>query len=368
MKKLPQIFENEIKIYNDYLIGTGTAANTIERYTRAVKKFFHFCISKYHIKDMKDIKAKYLVEMRDSWVTDGFGKVTINITISAVKSYIYARWEKSLGDKNEEFWERQHILFGQIKVIKKARRSSKKFKSIPPNVQKKVIEAAKRLDAKKGITEHYTFVALLLTTGLRAQAYGMRVKEVDLEDNMLYPWVKGRKQIPIPIHRDLRPILVSHLSNRGYKSTFLFKNGVDIYVDDDPIKEIDNQGNNRRNADIIIKRICEEANIDPPLSCHQFRMTFAERSGMQGMDEEAAKTILGHRSLDMTSHYRGPQIEHASEQLNKINLIGDIDKLKTDRSSVSKEEEIVDGSEKDKKKEMLQKLKRGLRKELKELS
>ena len=63
----------------------------------------------------------------------------------------------------------------------------------------------------------------------------------------------------------------------------------------------------------IVKRYCQEANVQKEVSPHTFRHTFATHMLSEGANIDAIKELLGHSSLSSTEIYTHVSREYLKE-------------------------------------------------------
>src|SRR3990172_1513575 len=151
-------------------------------------------------------------------------------------------------------------------------------------------------------------------TGGRAQFYGLRAREVDLERKEISATVKGGKRVTIPLHPTLAEILKSHLASRAYESDFLFRNGRD------PMARTGAKAN-RQNAWRACKRVQKAAGMSESVHPHRFRKTMATIGKRLGMDPQFLQAILAHESVTMTlDEYAEVELEDVKREFARLDL------------------------------------------------
>jgi len=250
-------FDNKLNQFTEYMQEwANKSGDTISHYKRFTKEFLEFANKNYGIERVADLSPKHLIEFIKYLKQRGLSGSTINLKRHAIISFISALYNL---DPENEIWRTKLFLFKNIKGIGKV--ETQQHEPIPVSLLPALRDASLRLDKKENCTEYYTFFIYFLYTGGRSQLYGVKVDEINLKNNWIETYVKGRKKIKIPIHPTLKKVIQYHLKNRNYESEYLFKHGKYPYVPHDYEREKDNKDSNRKNTNNICKAIMREAGI-----------------------------------------------------------------------------------------------------------
>ncbi|MCJ2556292.1 MAG: site-specific integrase [Candidatus Thermoplasmatota archaeon] len=166
--------------------------------------------------------------------------------------------------------------------------------------------------AKECALEEYQLVIGLLYTGMRAQMYGILVKEVDFDKEVLTPVIKGGYRVVIPMHRRIAEVWKEHLENRDYESDFVFQNGVYPYTYLDApegggyVEDVRNMRRNRANVLEQLRRVearLEERGVKERLTAHRFRKSVGTYASEFGLDLTDRRILLAHKAKDITELY-----------------------------------------------------------------
>jgi integrase/recombinase XerD len=235
----------------------------------------------------------------------GVSRATIRSYLSYIGSYY-----RLLAQSTQ--LESISTLCGRILTVGLPRRTwSERRRPFDPAILQKILRTARRRGG-----EDYIFLLTLLYTGGRAQFYGLKVREVDFRRMEISTVVKPGKRITIPMHPTLAEVLHNHMSQRGYRSVYVFRRGRD------PTTRKGMQ-TNRQNAWRICKRIEDRARIREPVYPHRFRKTLATIGRRAGMDPQFVQAILGHETVMATlDHYAQVDLEDVKREFAKLDLLG----------------------------------------------
>ncbi len=352
LSKLPQDFKHKLGMASDYWADwSKKSGDTIADYNRFLEKFFYFCHKKYGVGTVEEVTPKMLTEwmkyLRDEKKNAGS---SINLKRSAVLTFFKTLYNV---DPENEMWQQKMMLFSNIKGFGKVEKIQ--HPPIPPQHLIPYKDAALQLDKHYDTTEHYTFFMLLLYTGGRSQFYGLTLDEINFEKNWIETKVKGEKEVKIPLHSNLKKVLLDyHLPQRGKKAKTLFRNGRYPYVPNSWEKEKRHKDHNRKYASNITNRIKDEAGIEEiryvcqlcrkvyenrkrkckcggdvrkevlGLYAHRFRETLHYYFEELGVSENTAMAIGGWTSEEMQKLYsrKGKHVEKAREEFEEIDLLG----------------------------------------------
>lgn len=138
---------------------------------------------------------------------------------------------------------------------------------------------------------------LLYASGLRvSEASGALLKDVDLSQGLIKVMGKGSKERIVPVHRLAVDSLTAYLSDARPK---LLSNHDSEYL------FVSDRGN-RYSEDMIrrmFKKAVIAAGLDPNLSPHSMRHSFATDVLAGGADLRSVQEMLGHASLSTTQVY-----------------------------------------------------------------
>lgn len=139
-------------------------------------------------------------------------------------------------------------------------------------------------------------IELLYSTGVRVgELVGIKVSDVDLEDQSILVFGKGSKQRIVYFGDYARELYDTYIRLRpkmlkGKQSEYLFINtkGEALTVD---------------GISYVIRKVVKMAAIKNDVTPHTFRHTFATHMLNEGADIKTVQELLGHKSLSTTGIY-----------------------------------------------------------------
>lgn len=176
------------------------------------------------------------------------------------------------------------------------------IKLLPRYFQEKQIQQL--LESVKYKTHAYlwtTIIWFLLGTGLRvSELVNVRVKDFDIETNLLFTIGKGKKERYVPIYPFIKEIILEYLYLTGVKewnkeiSGFLFArdHGIDR-----------NKKVSVRSVQYQIHNLVTKLGMKDHFNVHSFRHTFAVNCLKAGMRVEYLSQIMGHENPETTYTY-----------------------------------------------------------------
>jgi len=260
------------------LIDKGYSNNTIDSYKRDLKKFLEFNgdidINKITNSELKDY-IKYLNK-------ENLNDKSISRNISCLKSfYKFLSIEKYINNNPCEL-----LFMPKIK------------KSLPNTLTEE--EVFKLLDIK--LTDNFSYrnkamLELMYATGLRvSELINLRLQDIDLSQDIIRTFGKGKKERIIPIGDFSKEYLEKYIYE--YRGSMLKRNSCEYLF-------LNNHGNKitRQGFFKIIKKIAKEKGIKNELSPHTLRHSFASHLLKYGADLRTIQELLGHSDISTTQIY-----------------------------------------------------------------
>jgi len=349
----------------------GFSAETVYYYPIELGKFLEFVKSRGK-KRIEDIDEVDYILYRNKLEDEGYSKKMVIKKMSAVKTWIRLNYERNPTD---EHFARLHEKVNTVRMTLSKKGYNGGFKPIPLEHFLQILRTASIMDLETKL-----FIYILATTGGRSQFYGLKLGNIDLDNRLIKVFVKGEKYIEVPIIDMVAKLIIEHikikylkeyneikekLEKNGEKvddeyivkkylikrhsNEFLFRYGKDVYSENlswDRIKK--NRRANTRNAERILRRVCDYAGLWICRNCgkigsgnsennsvrcdvcnkkvefvyytpHQIRKAIATHGHKLGLSLEGTSDLLGHSNIDITKRfYRGKQIQKVREELKGI--------------------------------------------------
>jgi site-specific recombinase XerD len=160
------------------------------------------------------------------------------------------------------------------------------------------------LEVTKRKTHAYlwnTILWFLLGTGCRvSELVNVRVRDFDVETNLLYTIGKGKKERYIPIYPHIKEIVLEYLRLTGVKE---WNKGLTGYLFARDHGVIRDRKISVRSVQYQIHDIITKLGFDTRFNVHSFRHTFAVNCLRAGMKVEYLSQILGHENPATTYTY-----------------------------------------------------------------
>lgn len=270
--------------YANYLsLEKKYSPHTVTAYTKDLQVFSNFCATTYGSHLIKDCNYSQIRSWIVQLLEDGVGNRTVNRKIASLKSYY-----KFLL-KTEQIHVSPLLKHKALKVAKKVQVpfSDKEMSS--------VLSQLEFDDTFEGKRDRL-MIELFYATGMRkAELIGLKVSDVDLNNNSVKVLGKRNKERIIPLIASLEDRIIDYLDVRegvvvddGMSNLFLTSKGAKVY-------------------DSLVYRIINlyfsMASSKLKKSPHVLRHTFATHLLNEGADLNAVKELLGHTSLAATQVY-----------------------------------------------------------------
>ncbi len=290
--------EEQITNFKTYLlIEKKYSTNTIESYTRDLRKFNEFLHkepSQIKEKDIHDY-LKYLKE-------EGIQERSISRVISCLKSF----YKFLLIDKVVTKNPMENIEIPKLK------------KSLPHTLSEEEVNALLEVP----LVDHFSYrnkamLELLYASGLRvSELVSLTLQDIDLENASLRAMGKGSKERIVPMGEYARHFVQIYLEEHR---PFLIKKEYNDYL------FLNNHGKKltRQGFFKMIKERAREAGIKKELSPHTLRHSFATHLLNHGADLRSIQELLGHSDISTTQIYTHVSNEHLKENYKEFHPHGE---------------------------------------------
>jgi integrase/recombinase XerD len=258
---------------------TGKGLPTQKLYTRTVRQFFEFVG-----KQLADVHLEDLLQWMESLVYRRYGKNTVCLKISVVKSLF------SYGSK-----------IGYLNLnVTAALKSPSQVNAIHERFLEQ--EEIRKLIVAAQPGRDHCLLTIIYSTGLRAsEALGINWRDLQPRTNggQVTVMGKGEKIRTVLINQSLWQQLISLPRKDGTDAVFVTKFGNRL---------------DRHQLHRIIKAAAERAGVNSHVSAHWLRHAHACHSLENGCDIDVLMRSLGHSSLTVTSKYLHARPNEGSSQ------------------------------------------------------
>ncbi|MGG1480149.1 tyrosine-type recombinase/integrase [Bacillus smithii] len=170
-------------------------------------------------------------------------------------------------------------------------------------------------NSRMAMRNHLLF-KLLATTGMRrSEIVEITWEQIDLSNNTIRIYGKGKKERLLPLHPMVVPLMKSYMGSleeyqlHPSQPVFLNKNGKKM---------------NPRGLHKIFKEILQKAGLPPQrFSLHHLRHTFATlliQENKENVDLRTVQELLGHESLVTTQVYTHIDFEQKKKAIETFNI------------------------------------------------
>ena len=283
----------------------GKAANTVESYSRDLKKYVGF-LQDRGIQDAEKVREEDIFSYTDKLIND-YSSASINrIKVSIRNFHRFLNFKYDLKDPSLNL------------------KTSKGKKRLPVYATKNEIDQLMSVFDDEDIDDRFkhTILETIYGLGLRvSECCDLRVSQVNLRDGFVKVLGKGNKERVVPIPDQTRKMMEHYFSNirplRIKKNTNLFfinRLGKKIYP---------------QYVEKIIQEKLEEAGLHKHLTPHKLRHSYATHLLEGGADLRVIQELLGHSDISTTEIYTHVQAERLKETYMKAHPLAkekDLDK------------------------------------------
>lgn len=275
-----RIDETILEYVNSLVSEAHLAKNTKDTYSNTLDKYLEY-LNKKHITNIKDITRKDITNFLEELRKKDLKPQTIAHHLTVIKNY-----HKFLV-QNEYLKENVAKSIERPNVVKKL-----------PNVLT-VEEVTKLLDIKGDTAfdiRNKCMLELLYGTGLRiSELLSLTLNDIDTINATVRCVGKGEKERIVPINdyiieslNDYLKVRSELLKNKNTKELFLNKDGNNL---------------SRKGFFKLLKKMLLEKGLNPNVSPHTLRHSFATHLLEYGADLRVIQEMLGHSDISTTRIY-----------------------------------------------------------------
>ncbi|MEN8789955.1 MAG: site-specific tyrosine recombinase XerD [Flavobacteriaceae bacterium] len=291
-------WEQAIADFRHYLqIERGLAQNSIQNYTRDIKKLLHF-LDRYDLKESPLKIQKETVQQFIYETANTVGPRSQARIISGLKSFFsYLIFEDYRPDNPMDLIETPKI--------------GRKLPDTLSTDEINQLIGAIDLSEPQG-ERNRAILETLYGCGLRvSELIGLKISDLFFEEDFIKVTGKGDKQrfVPIsPVNQKYIDLYRYHVRmhqniQKGHEDIlFLNRNGKKL---------------SRAMIFTIIRKLTEAAGLKKNISPHTFRHSFATHLLQNGADLRAIQQMLGHESITTTEVYMHVDRSHLAEVVRK---------------------------------------------------
>ncbi len=161
---------------------------------------------------------------------------------------------------------------------------------------------------------------LMYSSGLRvSELIGLRLFQLDMNQGVVRVLGKGSKERIIPMGEEARDSLALYLENSRPVLMGMNKVTVTKSVNKDQHVFVTNRrkGMSRQAFWYVIKRYIQKLGLDPSISPHSLRHSFATHLLNHGADLRVVQMLLGHSDISTTQIYTDVAKDSLIELINK---------------------------------------------------
>ena len=270
------LFTEGQKEFQKYLVYQEKSQETVKGYMKDLRTFSRFATDRYNT----------LVYVED-------------ITVDDVLEYMYYLVdERELAPRSRNRYLFSLRSFFNFAVTKQwvERNVASEVKPVNVMEERKVALTQKEVEELLNLIEHpiiHFAVALMANSGMRViEAKGLKMNDIDFEQNQFLVNGKGRRQRYVPIAKLLKPHLDNYLTNvRGD-------------VDSEYVLATTKTGKlSAGYINNVLHSAADRLGWDNKVTCHTLRRSFATNLLRNGVNVFAIQQLLGHQSLKTTQVY-----------------------------------------------------------------
>ncbi|MCL4378302.1 MAG: site-specific tyrosine recombinase XerD [Actinobacteria bacterium] len=267
------------------------SANTIISYKRDLNKFRSF-IKNNKITDVTKITSIEILNFLEV-LHKNQSESSVSRILSSLRSFYKYLVRDGISDRNP---------FSQIKNPKL---HEKILETIDENEMLRFLD--KIPDSTSLEVRDKAMFELLYSCGIRvSEIVGLRLHDIDFEENLVRFTGKGNKERIAPIGETAKFYLKNYLDHARYNIEREFK--TDYFFLNKNGKKLTRQGFWK-----ILKKYVKQLGIDKNLYPHLFRHSYATHMLERGADLRIVQELLGHSSISTTEIYTNISKKHIKD-------------------------------------------------------
>lgn len=261
------------KVFEKYLINRGLRPETVRGYMKELHTFNRFITDRYnnlvYVEDITvDDVEEYMHQLDDK---RDLAPRSRNRYLFSLRSFL------NYAVKNQ--WVERNVAsdVNQVKVIE----------------EEKVVLTQEEVEELLNMIEHpiiHFAVALMANSGMRViEATGLKMKDIDFEQNQFLVHEKGRRQRYVPIAKSLQPHLDNYLTN------------VRCNVDSEYLLATAKTGKlSASYINDVLHKATQKLGWNKKVTCCTFRRSFVTNLLRSNVDIFTIQRLLNHQSLKTT--------------------------------------------------------------------
>ncbi|VAW35702.1 Site-specific tyrosine recombinase XerD [hydrothermal vent metagenome] len=266
--------------------------NTIAAYKNDLSQFVSFLQASYPtlVADWHSIDSEvingYVTHMKEQ----PYASSSVARKVAAVKSFFNYLLT------NELIQENPTINIDSPKVKKRLP------KTLSAEEVARLLEAPSQKNSPKNLRD-MALLNMLYSTGMRVtEVVSLRLKDIDLENNILICLGKDDQMRELPFDQYTKAILANYMEN-GRPFLVKDKNEAAMFLNHR------GQQLTRQGLWLIIKAYAKAADLSVTVTPHTLRHSFAAHKLNSGLDLQEVQKLLGHANISTTQIYT--QLEEA---------------------------------------------------------
>lgn len=291
-------WESLIEDYKNYLSIKRLSENSIENYTRDLKKVKNYFSEKYPKSNPSIMDSEEISQFLYDAVKEGYSERTQARFISTIKSFCKFLIDENYRKENPAELLEPPRISRKSRDILQVEEIYAMIESIPLNT-----EEGKRDRA---------IIEILYSCGLRvSELINLNLSDIYFEEGFLNVMGKRSKKRLIPLNLECKKLLKDYIENIRNKLTakkghedccFINKRGQKL---------------SRVLIFTIVKKLGNNTRLRKNISPHTFRHSFATHLLSNGAEVRAVQQMLGHESISTTEIYAHNSLNHLRDTILK---------------------------------------------------
>ena len=286
------------------VVERGFSQNTLDAYSNDLNQFRDFVAGRLDAPDDQeswrrvdiDLLNAYIGELRDN---RGYRDTTVARKVAAVRSFF------GYLSANEMISEDPTENLGSPRV----------GRSVPKFISEEDVKTLLAIAADTGTPEgrrDASILELLYATGVRvSELVALNVQDIDFEEGFIRAWGKGSKERLVYLYPEALTNLRAYIGGARAELIKNKKGETALYIN--------NRGERLTRQWVwnILKTAAKKSGVDPKITPHTLRHSFATHLLQNGASLRHVQELLGHSNISTTQVYTHLTDSHVREEYRR---------------------------------------------------
>lgn len=286
------------------VVERGFSQNTLDAYSNDLNQFREFVTSRVDTPDDPESWRRVDIDLLNSYISElrdnrGYRDTTVARKVAAVRSFF------GYLSANEMISEDPTENLGSPRV----------GRSVPKFISEEDVKTLLSTAADTGTPEgrrDASILELLYATGVRvSELVALNVQDIDFEEGFIRAWGKGSKERLVYLYPEALTNLRAYIGGARAELIKNKRGETALYIN--------NRGERLTRQWVwnILKTAAKKSGVDPKITPHTLRHSFATHLLQNGASLRHVQELLGHSNISTTQVYTHLTDSHVREEYRR---------------------------------------------------